>query len=49
MWYAKNYRVVVLYFLDMPTRKPIRAALSMADADIAVVRIVPETSFKNKA
>ena len=33
----------------MPTRKPTKAALPMADADIAIVRIAPETSFKNKA
>ena len=33
----------------MPTRKPTKAALPMADTDIAIVRIAPETSFKNKA
>ena len=33
----------------MPTRKPTKAPLPMADADIAIVRIAPETSFKNKA
>jgi DNA-binding GntR family transcriptional regulator len=33
----------------VPTRKPTKAALPMADADIAIVRIAPETSFKNKA
>jgi DNA-binding GntR family transcriptional regulator len=30
-------------------RKPPKAPLPMADADIAIVRIAPETSFKNKA
>ena len=33
----------------MPTRKPTKAPLTMAEADIAIVRIAPETSFKNKA
>jgi len=33
----------------VPTRKPTKAPLPMADADIAIVRIAPETSFKNKA
>ena len=33
----------------MPTRKQTKAPPSMAEAEIAVVRIVPETSFKNKA
>jgi len=33
----------------VPTRKPTKAALPMAEADIAIVRIAPETSFKNKA
>ncbi len=33
----------------MPIRKPTKASLPMADADIAIVRIAPETSFKNKA
>src|ERR1700748_2957466 len=48
MWHAKNYTAVVLY-LRYANARPIKASLSMADADIAVVRIVPETSFKNKA
>src|SRR6201986_518187 len=30
-------------------RKPTEATLPMAEADIAIVRIAPETSFKNKA
>jgi DNA-binding GntR family transcriptional regulator len=30
-------------------RKPTKASLPMAEADIAIVRIAPETSFKNKA
>jgi len=33
----------------VPIRKPTKAALPMAEADIAIVRIAPETSFKNKA
>src|SRR5438094_2492237 len=33
----------------MPIRKPTKAPPVMADADIAIVRIAPETSFKNKA
>lgn len=33
----------------MTGRKPTRAALSMGEADIAIGRIAPETSFKNKA
>jgi DNA-binding GntR family transcriptional regulator len=33
----------------MPARKPIKARTTMAEADIAIVRIAPETSFKNKA
>ena len=33
----------------MPTRKQTKAPLIMAEADIAIVRIAPETSFKNKA
>ena len=33
----------------MPIRKQTKAPLTMAEADIAIVRIAPETSFKNKA
>ena len=33
----------------MSLRKPTKASPNMADADIAIVRIAPETSFKNKA
>ena len=33
----------------MPQIKATKAPLTMADADIAIVRIAPETSFKNKA
>src|SRR6202047_2791798 len=33
----------------VPTRKQTKASPPMAEADIAIVRIVPETSFKNKA
>ena len=33
----------------MPARKQTKAPPVMADADIAIVRIAPETSFKNKA
>ena len=33
----------------MPIRKQTKAPLIMAEADIAIVRIAPETSFKNKA
>ena len=33
----------------MPQSKASKAPLTMADADIAIVRIAPETSFKNKA
>ena len=33
----------------MPTRKQSKAPPTMAEADIAIVRIAPETSFKNKA
>jgi DNA-binding GntR family transcriptional regulator len=33
----------------VPNRKPTKAPLPMAEADIAIVRIAPETSFKNKA
>src|SRR5260370_22808585 len=33
----------------VPTRKQTKASPTMAEADIAIVRIVPETSFKNKA
>ena len=33
----------------MPARKQPKAPPAMADADIAIVRIAPETSFKNKA
>jgi DNA-binding GntR family transcriptional regulator len=33
----------------MPARKPNKASTVMAEADIAIVRIAPETSFKNKA
>ncbi len=33
----------------MPVRKQTKAPPIMAEADIAIVRIVPETSFKNKA
>ena len=33
----------------MPTRKQSKAPPPMAEADIAIVRIAPETSFKNKA
>ena len=33
----------------MPTRKQTKAPPIMAEADIAIVRIAPETSFKNKA
>ncbi len=33
----------------MSIRKPTKASLPMAEADIAIVRIAPETSFKNKA
>lgn len=33
----------------MPARKPTKAPPVMAEADIAIVRIAPETSFKNKA
>src|SRR6201986_2249973 len=32
----------------MPIRKPTKAPLPMAEADIAIVRIAPETSYKNK-
>ena len=33
----------------MTARKPTKAPAPMAEADIAIVRIAPETSFKNKA
>ena len=33
----------------MSTGKPTKAPPTMAEADIAIVRIAPETSFKNKA
>ena len=33
----------------MPETKATKATPTMADADIAIVRIAPETSFKNKA
>src|SRR5882757_1090194 len=33
----------------MPIRKPTKAPPPMAEADIAIVRLAPETSFKNKA
>ena len=33
----------------MPARKQPKATPAMAEADIAIVRIAPETSFKNKA
>ena len=33
----------------MPERKPTKAPPTMAEAEIAIVRIAPETSFKNKA
>jgi DNA-binding GntR family transcriptional regulator len=33
----------------VPIRKQPKAPLTMAEADIAIVRIAPETSFKNKA
>ena len=33
----------------MPERKPTKAPPIMAEAEIAIVRIAPETSFKNKA
>ena len=33
----------------MPESKVTKALPTMADADIAIVRIAPETSFKNKA
>ena len=33
----------------MPESKATKALPNMADADIAIVRIAPETSFKNKA
>jgi len=33
----------------VPTRKQTKALPIMAEADIAIVRITPETSFKNKA
>ena len=33
----------------MPLRKPTKALPTMAEAEIAIVRIAPETSFKNKA
>src|SRR4029078_1436242 len=33
----------------VPTSKQTKAPLTMAEAEIAIVRIAPETSFKNKA
>ena len=33
----------------MPPQKQPKASPTMAEADIAIVRIAPETSFKNKA
>ena len=33
----------------MPLRKPTKALPTMVEAEIAIVRIAPETSFKNKA
>ena len=33
----------------MPTRKQTKAPSVMSEADIAIVRIAPETSFKTKA
>ena len=33
----------------MPEPKQTKASPTMADTDIAIVRIAPETSFKNKA
>src|SRR6202795_1730999 len=33
----------------VPLRKQTKASPTMAEADIAIVRIAPETSFKNKA
>jgi DNA-binding GntR family transcriptional regulator len=35
--------------ITVPVRKQTKASLTMAGAEIAIVRIVPETSFKNKA
>src|SRR5437016_14600572 len=35
--------------LVVPVRKLTKASPTMAEADIAIVRIAPETSFKNKA
>jgi hypothetical protein len=33
----------------VPEPKQTKASPTMADTDIAIVRIAPETSFKNKA
>ena len=33
----------------MPARKPVKAHSSVAEAEIEIVRLAPETSFKNKA
>src|ERR1700754_3281486 len=56
MWYAKNFPVNNPVKDDshwrrfvVSLRKPTKALPNMAEADIAIVRIAPESSFKNKA
>src|SRR5580704_17868692 len=57
MWYAKNLSIFWQVNRTSPfpreivssTLKHTRASPTMAEADIAIVRIAPETSFKNKA
>src|SRR3569832_2372570 len=56
MWYAKNFLVNIPVKDDshwrrivVSLRKTTKALPNMAEADIAIVRIAPESSFKNKA
>src|SRR5262245_53325043 len=56
MWYAKNFPVNIAVKDDshwrrivVSLRKPTKASPNMAEADIAIVRIAPESSFKSKA
>jgi len=46
---CQKFRSCGSLFTRYANAETIKASLSMADAEIAVVRIVPETSFKNKA
>src|SRR6266702_1146056 len=56
IWYAKNFPVNIPVKDDphcrrivVSLRKPTKVLPNMAEADIAIVRIAPESSFKNKA